>query len=78
MDTFYELIHLPSGNVVGDFESQDEALLALLRITDGQPTSPLTDFALMRGDGDQQTLVAMRDELRHLTADVVEPVHRAR
>jgi len=36
MNTFYELIHLPSGNVVGDFDTQDNALRALGRITGGE------------------------------------------
>lgn len=66
MNTFYELIHLPSGNVGGDFDAQDDALRALRRITNAEPKSSITDFALMRGDGDEQEPVAMRDQLREL------------
>ena len=77
MAAFYKLIHLPSGNVVGDFDSQDESLVALRRITDGETTAPLPDFALMRCEGDQQELVATRDELSPLSADLLEPVSRS-
>lgn len=73
MNTFYELIHLPSGNVVGDFDTQPAALAALRRIIRGEPTSPITDFALMRGDGDDQELVAMRAELRDLVDSTIGP-----
>jgi len=66
MNTFYELIHLPSGNVVGDFDTQEDALRALRRIAGDEPTSPITDFALVRGDGDEQDLVAMQAELKLL------------
>ena len=78
MNTFYEVIHLPSGNVVGDFDTQAEALGELRRITRSEPTSPITDFALMRGDGDDQELVAMRAELRDLVESTVGPAIAAR
>ena len=78
MNDFYELIHLPSGNVVGDFDTQDEALQTLRRITGAEPPTPITDYALMRGDGDDQELVAMRAELRDLVESTVGPAIAAR
>lgn len=73
MDVFFELVHLPSGNVVGDFGSQDEALQAVRRLTGGELATSVADFALIRGEGDDQSLVATRDGLRSLVETTLTP-----
>jgi hypothetical protein len=73
MDDFFELIDLTSGNVVGDFADEEEALTALQRISRRHGRSAIRNLSLMHIDGDSQSEVAMQDQL----ADMVEGYNRS-
>jgi hypothetical protein len=63
MDAFFELIDLTSGNVIADFSDVGEALATLRRAAAEHGLSAIENLSLMRIDEDEQSLVAMQDEL---------------
>ncbi len=69
MDAFFELIDLATGNVVGDFADADEALAALQNTRERHGLSSIRNLSLMRIDGEQQSLVAMQDQLLAMVED---------
>lgn len=69
MDEFFELIDLTSGNVVGDFADLDEALAALRRTAERHGWDTIANLSLLRIEGDDQILVAMRDRLTGLVEE---------
>jgi hypothetical protein len=73
MDAFFELIDLTSGNVIADFSDVGEALATLRRAAAEHGLSAIENLSLMRIDEDEQSLVAMQDEL----VDMVETLDRS-
>ena len=69
MDTFYELLDLGSGNVLADFTDIDEALTALQRTSERHGQPAIRNLSLMRIEGDDQSLVAMQDQLAAMVED---------
>lgn len=69
MDTFFELIDLGSGNVLADFDDIDEALTALRRTAERHGQPAIRNLSLMRIEGDDQSLVAMQDQLAAMVED---------
>jgi hypothetical protein len=55
----FELIELSSGNVVNDFADFAEALAAVRRVAGLHGWDAVHNLALLRLDGDEQTLVAI-------------------
>jgi hypothetical protein len=67
MDTSCEIIDLRSGNVIGAYESEDEALAALRRSLRTHGQRAIEELSLMRITDDDQFLAAMQDDLeRHV------------
>ena len=73
MDAFFELIDLTSGNVIADFSDVGEALATLRRAAAEHGLSAIENLSLMRIDEDEQSLVAMQDEL----VNMVETLDRS-
>ncbi|HEY7036085.1 MAG TPA: hypothetical protein VH482_32430 [Thermomicrobiales bacterium] len=69
MDTFYELIDLTSSNVVGEYDSEVEALDEVRRFAEECDISAVKDYSLMKIDQGRQSLVAMQDALVRLATD---------
>lgn len=63
MNTFFQLWDTTSGNLVTEFDSEDEAIRALhlVQLEDGD--GPLLEFALFRYQDDRPTLVAKGRDL---------------
>jgi hypothetical protein len=70
MDTLYELIDLTSGNVVGEYDSEVEALAEVRRFAVEYDASAVKDYSLMRIEDGRQSLVAMQDALIRLATAV--------
>jgi hypothetical protein len=66
MDDFYELIDLVSGNLAGDYDSANDALAALVVTAERYGRPAIESFSLMRIQGDEQSLVAMQEDLVEL------------
>ncbi|MDF3040175.1 MAG: hypothetical protein K0Q71_2881 [Thermomicrobiales bacterium] len=62
----FELIELSSGNVVNDFADVAEALTAVRRVAGLHGVPAVHNLALLRLDGDEQTLVAIQASLADL------------
>jgi hypothetical protein len=69
MNDYFEIIDLKSGNVIGGYESEDEALASLRRFLYTHGRSAITEFSLMRITDDDQVLVAMQDDLERMVRD---------
>ncbi|MGH2616574.1 MAG: hypothetical protein ACRDJC_15140 [Thermomicrobiales bacterium] len=69
MDTPFEVIDLKSGNVIGGFESEAEALASLRRSFETHGPRAIRDLSLMQITDDDQFVVAMQDELERLVRD---------
>lgn len=66
MDDYYELIDLKSGNLVGDYDCFDEVSAILRSGAYRYGRSAIENLSLMRIRGDEQSLVAMREDLLEL------------
>lgn len=77
MDTFYELIDLTSGNVVGDYDTETEALAEVRRFADRYGIASVRDYSLMLIHDGRQTLVAMQESLVRLATNGVDHGGRA-
>jgi hypothetical protein len=66
----FELIDLTSGNVVNDFVSLRDALEAIRRLAEAHGGDTVGNLALLRLDGDEQSLVAMQASLQELAASM--------
>ena len=69
MDGYFEVIDLKSGNVIGGYESEDEALAALRRALRAHGPRAIEELSLMRITEDDQFLVAMQGDLERLVRD---------
>jgi hypothetical protein len=63
MDQHYELIDLESGNFVGDYETVDDAIATLRRAAQRYGRSAIERLSLVRVRGDDESLVALDDDL---------------
>ena len=63
MNAFFQLWDTSTGNLVTEFDSEDEAIEALSRIRADEGVEPLLEFALFRFEDDRPTLVAKANEL---------------
>jgi hypothetical protein len=69
-NVIFELIELSSGNVVNDIADVDEALTSVCRVAGIHGWDMVQNLALLRLDGDDQTLIAMQASLADLAASV--------
>jgi hypothetical protein len=69
MNDYFEIIDLRSGNVIGGYESEDEALASLRRSLHTHGPRAIEELSLMRITDDDQFLVAMQDDLKRLIHD---------
>ena len=68
MNTFFQLWDTTTGNLVTEFDSEDEAIEALLGVQTEDGDGPLMEFALFQFQDDHPTLVAKeRDLVLYLT-----------
>ena len=63
MVSSYELVDLASGNMIEDYEREQDAIEALMRIVEHHGSHPIATFALAHVQGNQRRLVAKQDEL---------------
>jgi len=63
MSKHYELMDLTSGNIVGDYETEDEALEIVRRGAMDYGVSAVAELGLSETDGDGTRVIAMRSEL---------------
>ena len=63
METTHEIIDLVTGNVIGAFSTELEAIAALRAVIDESGSSHLADLALMRVVDEDQSMVAMEGDL---------------
>ena len=68
MSSFYKVIEIESGNVLGDYDNTDEALEALAAVVQEHGNHGIVGLSLIRIDGDRQSLVAAEDGLIELVA----------
>jgi hypothetical protein len=66
MAATYEVIELTSGNVAGDYSSEQDALARLRLPYDAHGTTAIANLSLMRTEDEDQQLVAMQDALVNL------------
>ena len=63
MNTFFQLWDITTGNLVTEFDSEDEAIAALSGIQAEDGDEPLLELALVRFHDDRPTLVAKASDL---------------
>lgn len=71
MDEFYQLWDTTTGNLVTEFDTEDEAIQALLEIQAEEGDEPILEYGLLRFQDDHPTLVARE-------RDLVQYLERAR
>jgi hypothetical protein len=74
----FELIDLASGNVVNDFAHVRDALASIRRLAAAHGWETVENLALMRLEGDDQSLVAMQAALKDLAASMEHAATAAR
>ncbi len=63
MDSYYELVDLASGNMIEDYDREQDAIEALMRVVEEHGSQAISTFALAHVQGNQRRLVAMQDAL---------------
>ncbi len=63
MNVFFQLWDTTTGNLVTEFDSEDEAIEALRDIRADEGIEPLLEFALFRFEDDRPTLIAKANDL---------------
>jgi hypothetical protein len=63
MNTFFQLWNRTTGNLITEFESEDEAIEALSGVQADEGDEPLLEYALFRFQDGRPTLVAKEREL---------------
>jgi hypothetical protein len=67
MNTFFQLWDRTTGNLVTEFDSEDEAIEALCRVQAEDGEEALLEFALVRFQDDRPTLITKeRDLIRYV------------
>ncbi len=69
MDSHFEIIDLKSGNVIGGYASETEALASLRRSFHTYGQRAIHELSLMRITDDDQFLVFMQADLERLVRD---------
>jgi hypothetical protein len=70
MDPFFQLLDLQSGNVIDDFESRFQALLAIREAIERDGLEAGQNLSLMLITGEKQSVVAMQDDLLRMAEAV--------
>jgi hypothetical protein len=70
MSIFFQLLDVTTGNLITEFQSEDEAISALIAVQVEEGDEPILDFALFRFDNGRPSLVAKRGELVRYIAHV--------
>jgi hypothetical protein len=68
MSAFFQLWDTTTGNLITEFDSDDEAIEALRGVRAEDGDEPLPEFALFRFQDDHPTLVAKERDLVHYVA----------
>lgn len=63
MSEFFQLLDVSSGNVINEFDTEQEALAALGAVGHEHGLAELANLALLRFEDGHPRLVAMEDEL---------------
>jgi hypothetical protein len=63
MNIFFQLWDTTTGNLVTEFDSEDEAIAALCSIRADEGIEPLLEFALLRFEDDRPTPIAKANDL---------------
>jgi hypothetical protein len=63
MSVFYQLLDVLSGNIVTEFETEEEAIAALCRVGRDHGLAEIDHLALLRFEDGHPSLVAMDDDL---------------
>jgi hypothetical protein len=63
MDSYYELVDLASGNMVEDYDDEQDAIEALVRVAKEHGSEAIATFALAHVQGSNRRLVAMQGDL---------------
>jgi hypothetical protein len=66
VDKYYELWHLTSGNLVGDFVTVDDVFDALWRAHNKAGLELTDEYMLLECEGDDETIYAEGEELLNL------------
>jgi hypothetical protein len=74
MDSPIEVIDLKSGNVIGGFESEDEALASLRCSLETHGPRAIRELSLMQITEDDQFVIAMQEDLERLVRDAAPGV----
>jgi hypothetical protein len=69
----YELIELTSGNVAGDYATEQEALERLRHACETHGASAIADLSLMKIEDGEQELIAMQEDLVHRVLTLTPP-----
>jgi hypothetical protein len=69
----FELIELTSGNVAGDYATEQETLEHLRHAYETHGASAIADLSLMKIENGEQELVAMQEDLVHRVVTLVPP-----
>ena len=63
MDAYYELFDLASGNMVEDYDCEQDAMEALIGIVGNHGSLAIATFALTHVENGHSKLIAMQDNL---------------
>ena len=63
MSTFFLLLDMTTGNMVTEFDSEDEVIEVLSEVQDKDGDGSLLEYALFRYEDDNPTLVARERDL---------------
>jgi hypothetical protein len=63
MDAYYELIDLAPGNMVEDYDCEQDAIDALMRVLQEHGSRETGSFGLAHVQGSQRRLMAVQDDL---------------
>jgi hypothetical protein len=71
MNTFFQLWDTTTGNIVTEFDSEHDAIEALIGVQAEDGDAPLLSFALFRFQHGRPTLVAKEHDLVHYIARAI-------
>jgi hypothetical protein len=63
MDSYYELFDLASGNVIANYETESDAMDALVQVVIDHGLQAIETFALTQVTSGQPRLIAMQEQL---------------
>ena len=75
MSVFYQVLDVSSGNVITDFDTEEDAFVAMCRVGQKHGLAELAHLALLRFEDGHPSLVAMEDELlARVREEIGDPV----